>query len=183
MTKLLVVVNGRPRAGKDTAVEYMMGALNDLDILSWAMSSIDPVRDLLAPVTSFSVKDEADRRLLAEVGRSVETHSSWRTAKVVEFARRSFELAEISDAVVFVHMREPDLIAKLRSMLGVIVPDATLLTLFVDKLDAVAVTSNPADAAVETMTYNLRLANAGDLGDLRRAATSMAAELFLRVAA
>lgn len=183
MTKLVIVVNGHPRSGKDTAVEFMMNALNDQDILAWAMSSIDPVRELLAPVTDFKAKTEEERNLLAVVGRAVEEFSSWRTRQVLEFSRACFEASGLSNAVVFVHMREPDLIAKLQGMLARDIPDAGFLTIFVDKPDAAPVKSNAADAGVADMNYNRCLFNGGTLEDLRYAATVMAGELFLKAAA
>jgi hypothetical protein len=183
MSKLVVVINGHPRSGKDTAVEFMMSALNDLDIFAWAMSSIDPVKELLLPVTDGSAKTEQDRKLWAVVGRAVEEHSSWRTSQVVQYAAGRFRDAGVSDAVVFVHMREPDLIAKLQGMLAQHMPEAGFMTIFVDKPDAKPVTSNAADAGVEDMTYNRCLFNAGTLDDLRRAAAVMAGELFLKAAA
>lgn len=183
MSKLVIVINGHPRSGKDTAVEFMISALLDQDIFAWTMSSIDPVRELLAPVSDLRAKTEADRKLMADVGRAVEEHSNWRTRQVVKFARERFYDVGAEQAVVFVHMREPDLIAKLQSMLAKDIPDAGFLTIFVDKPDAAPVTSNAADAGVADMNYNRCLFNGGTLEDLRYAATVMAGELFLKAAA
>lgn len=183
MTKLLIIVNGHPRAGKDTAVDYMSEALRDMGVSAWAMSSIDPVRDLLAPVSDLSSKTEADRKLLSVVGRAVEDHSSWRTRQVANFACDQFHHTGNEDTVVFVHMREPDLIEKTRLMMTELWPDARFLTIFVDRPSAAPVTSNASDAAVEDMLYDLRLFNDGDIYDFRRAATRLAAGLIVKEAA
>ncbi|MCW5720743.1 MAG: hypothetical protein KIS86_06335 [Devosia sp.] len=183
MTKLVVVINGHPRSGKDTAVEFLMNALIDTGVATWAMSSIDPVRELLAPVSDLSAKTEADRLLLAEIGRAVETHSDWRTRQVVQFAASMFYQAADEPAVLFVHMREPDLMRKLNAMLTEALPEVGFFTAFVDRPDAIPVTSNEADAAVTSMRYDLTIHNYGDLHRLEQVCRSLADRLLGEIAA
>ena len=105
----VIVVNGKPRAGKDTAIAFMQEILAEHGIQSMQFSSIDPVRNVIQALgIDVSAKTPADRALLAEIGAAVEKHSGYRSKACLTEALRF--LCCYHNAVVFLHIREPAMI-------------------------------------------------------------------------
>lgn len=157
--KTVIVINGKPRAGKDTAVMFMRAHLKHLGILSAAFSSIDPIKELLAPAVDLSAKTDADRKLLSVVGDALQEHSEFRTKRAIYEISDFFRL--VGNGVFFLHMREPLLIAKMKSECegqGV-----TLLSILLKSDLARDVTNNSSDAGVETGVYDRVCTNNSDL--------------------
>ena len=111
----IVVVNGLPRAGKDTFIEFCKQQAVSRANRTGSFSSIEPVRVLMdrAGVNTHR-KTAADRELLATVGAALETHSQWRSratvTEMVSFARA----VQRQDGVFFLHVREPDVMARIQ---------------------------------------------------------------------
>ncbi len=159
--KKVIVVNGRPRAGKDTAIAFMQGILQEHRIASIQFSSIDPVRDVVQRLgIDVSAKTPADRALLAEIGSSVEKHSGYRSKACLTEALRFF--ASHSKAVVFLHIREPAMIETVAAGLDRMAK-IDLISVLVESERAEHVTSNAADMGVEGLSYNAKLSNHGSL--------------------
>jgi len=163
--KSVIVVNGKPRAGKDTAVAFMQEILAEHGIQSMQFSSIDPVRNVITAMgIDVSAKTPADRALLAEIGDAVVKHSGYRSKACLTEAFRFF--AGRDDAVVFLHIREPAIIetvaAGLRHM-----AKSELLSVYVESNRAETVTSNAADMGVADIDYDARLSNNGSLEILK----------------
>lgn len=162
--RVVVVVNGRPRAGKDTAVISMCGMLAAAGWSAGAYSSIDPVRSLLLHqgIMHPDKKTGAERDLLASVGDALQRYNQFRTAGCL----KRIEATETTqqDSCLFIHMREPANIALLReqSLDRVTRFD----TLFVSGPRAEMVESNAADAGVEGLVYDHELVNDGSYGRL-----------------
>jgi len=71
--KTVVIVNGHPRAGKDTAVDFLEVMLGEAGHNVMRYSSIDPVREALSHIgVDTSAKTEADRAVLVEVGMALQ---------------------------------------------------------------------------------------------------------------
>lgn len=162
--KTVIFVNGAPRAGKDTVIEFMQQHLDARNLPSGSFSSIDPVRAMLNRIgMNTSGKTEADRKLLATIGDALEEHSkrrsSWCVWNAVDF------FSENGFGVFFLHVREPLLIQRITAALAPL--GITCLTVFVDGARAEYVFSNPADAGVADMVYDHTLLNNGTLEDLR----------------
>lgn len=157
--KTIIAINGPPRAGKDTAVDMMQRILNECQIETDAFSSIQPIKDLLAPVVDLSAKTPADRKLLSIVGDALQEHSQFRTKAAYD------HMHSMPDgAVLFIHMREPDLIAVLRALAHK--NGWRFIRLFVESNRAEDVTNNPSDANVANGEYDERLFNNGSLAEL-----------------
>lgn len=168
--KMIVVVNGYARSGKDTVVSFLMGLCSERDVHAASFSSIDPVFSMLVKAGIRMNRhrlSDADRDLLAEVGTAVEKHSFFRTEKVV---RRAYYLgrdaeAAGEDAILFVFMREPENIERVRARAAS--EGFEFRTLLVERPNVRRVTSNAADMAVEGMKYDLKIVNDGSLDDLQ----------------
>lgn len=169
--RFLIFVNGKPRAGKDTVVALLEKALHQKMILTHAMSSIDDVRNMLR-MNGFNVdlKSPKERDLLAEVGDAVEKYNGFKTSKC---AMKSLAILEDDYRAVFVHMREPALISRTKTMVTDVNPMVRPVTIFVDRPDAENVTSNSADAGVAGMVYDYTIRNDGTLFELAAACNEL----------
>jgi len=170
----VIIVNGKPRAGKDTFIKMMSNALREQGIDVDTFSSIDPVRWMLTMAgLDLTAKTEADRKLLAVVGAELEEHCGFRTNRSYSQVEQFAAVHQRSLGVFFLHMREPALIEKMRQMLHW----ADLTTVFIESDRAENVTSNSADAGVQGMTYDHVLSNSGTLDDLREVARELLATI------
>lgn len=169
--QLVLVINGRPRAGKDTALAYME---TQFQILGWrtqCCSSIDPVRNVLTTLgIDTSAKTPRDRDLLAEVGRSLETHSGYRTDACMSEIGTFFQPGAMKqNRVFFLQMREPDLIAVMHQKCTA--RDYSFGTILVTGVRGLKIDSNAADAGTDDMRYDYAIPNNGDFGDLAKDCT------------
>ena len=158
----VILINGRPRTGKDTVVNLMCNALMERGYMAEAFSSIDPIKALLGSVIDLSQKTEADRILLSEVGDALEKHSAFRTNRCIWFAEDVFRESE--NAVVFLHVREPENIQKLRTTF--LAKGINVVRLLVVSARGIDVDSR-ADQVAGTGRYDLMIVNNGTLDDLK----------------
>lgn len=166
MNRTVIIVNGLPRAGKDSTIDFMRGHLREARIQAGSFSSIDPVRAMLTGLgIDLSAKTPADRKLMAEVGDSLQEHGQWRTNWSVMNALDFF--GDNESGVFFIHMREPALIAMVRKRLESL--EIKVLTVLVLSNRAEMITNNRADAGVLNGRYNERITNDGTLEDLESA--------------
>lgn len=167
----VIVVNGPPRAGKDTLIGFMGQHLNDARIQWEEFSSIDPVKEMLTKAGFYlTKKTEADRKLLAVVGEAVEEHSQWRTQQCLEKIA-DFDSTYNNEGVVFLHIREPENIKRVRDALNMAgATGIKFRTVFLSSSRAENVTSNEADRRVAEMEYNRYALNDGSLDELNEKA-------------
>lgn len=160
------VVNGEPRSGKDTFIDFMMLILNDAGVPVSQFSSIDPVRGMLNDLDTVDIsgKSPEDRKLLSVVGEALQEHSSFKTGMsfnhISAFSR---SIPDEETGVFFLHMREPDLIERMKSGL---LPDKSLTTIKVVSKRSESVKNNSSDAGVHDMVYDLIVENNGSRGAL-----------------
>ena len=183
MTKV-VVVNGRPRAGKDSFIAACEQHLGREGVSFASFSSIDPIRDILSAAgVDVSEKTEADRKLLAVMGDALEEHSSYRThrciAEIMEFHH-----ANGPESVFFLHIREPYNIRKVmrgiaQTRMG---QNIEFTTILIKSKRELAINSNRADANVGEMAYDEVIHNDGTLGDLHILAGQCVKNLLRRSA-
>ena len=116
---LIVVVNGRPRSGKDEFTNAFLRAASLCGFDTHFMSSIDPVRNMLrvAGVDVFG-KTPEDRVCLAEIKESLERHSNFTTKALAKTYRNLCNPDNAKPFVFVTHIREPENIAKLQAYLG-----------------------------------------------------------------
>ena len=163
----VIVINGPPRAGKDTLVELRSKHYRERGHYVAAMSSIDPVREMLVRAgIDTSQKTPADRKLLAGVGALLEEHSDFRTKHCKNRIQIIADAFKKSSPIVFVHMREPEHIDTLEAMLFPL--GIKVWRIFVESKRALTDFSNEVDAGVFSMRRNFTIRNDGTLEDLDR---------------
>ncbi|AZO29309.1 hypothetical protein [Mesorhizobium sp. M1B.F.Ca.ET.045.04.1.1] len=173
--KLVVVVNGHPRSGKDTVVNGLSEVLKEFGWLTGAISSIDPIRNVLRGLgIPVDKKTTAERDLLANMKACLEGYDNWVTRSCVSSALARLDIGYSGKDVIFLHVREPAAIALTKELL----PDSVeFLTIFVDRAAAEQVSTNAADANVENYPYDISLGNNGDLASLGASLVALAAKI------
>lgn len=167
MVKAVIFINGRPRSGKDSCVNFMRSALGRAGVSNAAFSSIDPVKALLKQMGfNTEAKTPKDRNLLAEFGDSLEAYNGYRSSKTVDFVENFFESHE--SGVVFLHTREPMMIQRISRMLSRI-SGLRVNTVLVTSPRSENNHTNQADSGVEGMRYDVHIPNEGTLLELGRA--------------
>jgi hypothetical protein len=173
----VIVVNGPPRAGKDTFIEMVTEALKAMDVPVASFSSIDPVREMFTSAgIDLSEKTEADRLLLSVVGDALETHGNWRTKACVNNIE-TFRNANFGRGVFFLHIREPQNIEVVRGLCEMTLNRVKFTTVYLDSIRAEKITSNASDAGVMNMPYDQVIYNNGGKDVLRKVALRFAHEV------
>lgn len=163
------IVNGNPRAGKDTLVEMVSDHLHKLGVAARSFSSIEPVRAALAALrVDVSKKTEADRLVLAEVGAALERHSGFRTKACLRF------IMENPAPVKFLYVREVSILNMLKAYLEQDGKGVTVRTIIVSNPNARPVTSNASDADVRKMPADVSVVNDANLEELDLLAATLA---------
>lgn len=161
--KTVIVVNGYPRAGKDTAVDFMRAWLLNGRVSNTAYSAIDVVRVMLGSRDiDLSAKTPADRKLLATVGDAMQEHSQFITN--MAFSAIKWFFHAIPTGVFFLHMREPDRIEIMRQHCEAI--GVRLIKVCVISDLAEKVFSNTADANVDQIEYDWIIDNNASVEEL-----------------
>lgn len=166
MSSIVFVVNGQPRAGKDTLVRFMGDALGTAGYAVTHFSSIDPIKSIVSEGLGIDIskKTEADRYLLASIGALVEEHSSFRSNICLDVVRSVIKQLEGKSVGIFLQIREPHIIDKVREeLLKDKIPTYRIL---VTSPRAQEVISNSADAGVAGTAFDYLVKNNGTLGKL-----------------
>lgn len=160
--KLILIVNGLPRAGKDSAVRLMRAQLEVRDWRTAEFSSIDLVRDILKALPVPQEKTQAYRDALAEIGFSLEKFCNFRT-RACTHRIQNFMRTDDSNQAFFLHVREPAMIDQLRSW--AFGHGFTLRVIMVTGRGE-NITSNAADARALDTVGDYFLDNSGSLVSL-----------------
>jgi len=162
---LVVVINGRPRAGKDTFVAYTKHHLSIKGYAGASFSSIQPVKDMINNAGIYvGAKTDKDRDLMSEIGDAVEKHSEFRFENCMSQVV-SFHLNKSAPGVIFLHIREKHLIDKMENWVKDL-PKTQFLKIILKSDRSQNVTSNASDANVDDIIYDHYLFNNGTLADL-----------------
>ena len=160
--KIVIFINGFAGSGKDESVKFINKHLDAEGLPNGAVSSIDPVRNMMRdagyPVDR---KSPDDRAALAEIGNVVEKYYGTKTAYAVGKAHEFFEAH--GKGIVFIHVREPEMIKKMTRMLK---SEIQVIRLLVTRPGYTGVTSNRADLDVMKLVYDCIVPNDGTLADL-----------------
>lgn len=177
----VVVVNGKPRAGKDEFCALVAKYCEARWMIPvGTFSTIDPVRELLAHVdVDVTQKRPEDRRLLSVLGEELERHSDFKTKTTL---RRTGDHA--TRGIAFVHAREGHTIEKLRSQVECMLPRSTFSTLWLSRpgYDHPEPSNDSDRIDGSEVCYDWSVANSGSLLDLEFAAARFA-DLLLSGAA
>lgn len=176
MQNILFIVNGYPRAGKDTFVDICGGMIAAKGHHASASSSID----LIKSVTDFlgiseEPKTPEKRALWSDLKASLEKYNRFASRRTVQGILETMSKSKPKIRVGFVHVREPDAIDFMKT----IARDCEVFTIFVDRDDAERVTSNASDMEVENYDYDVIIRNHGTLENLENLAEAFVMNTML----
>jgi dephospho-CoA kinase len=162
----IIIINGRPRAGKDTFVEFCQKHCN------WCLniSTVDFVKKIATCCGWDGAKTPENRKFLSDLKDLL---TQWNDVPYKDvcneiglFKNRviAYDFDPSTDAIAFVHCREPKEIARLCKELN-----AQSLLITRDEVETND-QSNHADAEVYNYNYDYIISNEGTLQDLENAA-------------
>ena len=150
--KMIFIVNGKPRAGKDTFAQI----LNEyMDVYKY--SSVTKVKEIAKQCGWTGAKEEKDRKFLHELKMLTSAYSDMSYNDVLEEIDK-FKKGELDADIFVVDVREPEEIDRL-------VKATKAFTIFIENNRVPSITSNAADANVENYKYDFVIQNNGTLSD------------------
>ena len=150
--KMIFIVNGKPRAGKDTFAQI----LNEyMDVYKY--SSVTKVKEIAKQCGWTGAKEEKDRKFLHELKMLTSAYSDMSYNDVLEEIDK-FKKGELDADIFVVDVREPEEIDRL-------VKATKAFTIFIENNRVPSITSNAADANVENYRYDFVIQNNGTLED------------------
>ena len=158
----VVVINGYPKAGKDTFVEFCQDVLGTFRCRN--LSTIDYIKKI-APLFGWrGEKTPEARRFLAKL-KDISTEYNDFSYRYIKKQLLAIEKEEWNgeDIVVFIHCREPKDIERF-------VRDYNAITVLVKNKRVEDEYSNEADANVENYRYDVTILNNTTLDNLKLSA-------------
>ena len=152
MDKLVFIVNGKPRAGKDTFAMILNRYMN-----VYKYSAVTKVKEIATLCGWDGQKEERDRKFLHELKMLTSEYSDMAYQDVINEIKK-YRNGEIEADIFIVDVREPEEIERLAKEVGA-------LTVFIENNNVPAITSNAADANVENYEYDFVVPNNGTMND------------------
>lgn len=151
--KKIVIINGSGTVGKDTFVDFCRIYANIMNI-----SSVDKIKEAAKLIGWDGGKTEEDRKFLSDLKLLSTGYNNY----PYEYIKTNIEQFEHdrSLGVMFIHVREPEEIEKLKKEFGCI-------TLLIQNVNKEGISSNMADANVENYEYDYVVHNDEDLIELK----------------
>ena len=163
--KLVVIINGSGGVGKDSlcaAVEKAMPTIN--------ISSIDPIKDIARYAGWDGTKDDAGRLLLVELKQAFVRYNDL----PLKFLCEQYEKFLASENVVlFVHIREPEEIAKFKKC----VTDAICKTILITR-NTHREWKNTSDSNVNDYAYDCYFENNRSLEESGKAFVELISDIL-----
>lgn len=153
--KTVLIVNGKPRAGKDTFVELL-----SCMIPVYKYSIIEKVKCIALDCGWKGGKEEKDRKFLYELKKLTDEYSDMSFIDVYERIE-AFAKDEIKEVLFAVDIRDPEDIEMMKDLTGA-------FTVFIENENVPEITSNPADANVANYEYDFVIKNNGTMDDYKR---------------
>ena len=150
--KMIFVVNGKPRAGKDTFASILGEYMN-----VYKYSAVTKVKRIAKECGWTGAKEERDRKFLHELKMLTSAYSDMSFNDVMAEIEK-FNKGEIDADVFVVDIREPEEIDR-------IVKATKAFTIFIENENVPEITSNAADANVANYKYDFTIYNNGTLDD------------------
>lgn len=152
--KKIFIVNGKPRAGKDTFAELL-----GKHCRVFKYSSVDKVKQIAAKCGWDGSKMDKDRRFLAELKRITTEYNDMSYDDVAE--KVAYFLKTDFFDVMLIDIREPEEIERAIEGFGA-------EAIFIENKNVPAVTTNLSDRNVELFEYDHIVLNNGTLEDFEK---------------
>lgn len=149
--KKIYIVNGKPRAGKDTFAELL-----GKHCRVFKYSSVDKVKQIAAKCGWDGGKDDKDRKFLADLKRITTEFNDMSYDDVAE--KVAYFLKTDFFDVMLIDIREPEEIERAIEGYGA-------EAIYINNVNVPMVTSNESDANVDNFVYDYIIANDGTLDE------------------
>ncbi|MCL2004273.1 MAG: hypothetical protein FWG72_09775 [Oscillospiraceae bacterium] len=156
MSKLTVVINGKPESGKDALCDAVVRQGRARKI-----SSIDPIAAIAKQGGWDGVKDARSRKLLSDLKRIFAEYNDLPTQYLLQEYRR---FLGSEDEVLFVHIRERDQIEAFKTAAA-----GPCVTLLIRRPGSSGKMGNPSDDEVNLVHYDVTFENDQPLADAEKA--------------
>lgn len=169
--KHLIILNGRSTAGKDTFVKLVTEALYDLSGNNWEfanISSVQPIKDIINQIGL----DDADkglewRQLVVDMKVALNKVRRYADELAVRMVREELNKAS-ENAVVFLHVREPESICQIMTRVPF---NWKVTTIWIERFN---VPSQANDSTSKDFLYNYIITNDGSLEEFKTQAIEFA---------
>ena len=147
MDKTVIVINGKGGCGKDTLCDV---AAKEYSVMN--VSSITPIKEMAKVIGWVGVKTIEDRKFLSDLKALVSEYNDGANEYLISMAEGfSKNICE----VMFIHIREPDMIEHFKETLSQRVPGLRVITLLVNRDEQkYTVYGNRADDEVDNYKYD-----------------------------
>lgn len=166
--KTVLIINGKPRAGKDTFVELL-----SYMVPVYKYSIIEKVKSIALDCGWKGGKEEEDRKFLCDLKKLTDDYSDLSFTDVYEKITQ-FAADEIKEPLFAVDIREPEDIEMMKDLTGAI-------TVFIENENVPEITSNPADANVYNYDYDFVVKNNGTMDDYKKEVYNFILALLPRI--
>lgn len=148
--KKVVIINGSGGSGKDTFVEFC-------PLFYMNTSTIDPIKSAAKMLGWNGIKDEKSRKFLSDLKKIVTEYNDYCNTYIMN----QYKVFSVDkNAVMFIHVREPENIDILKQM----IPEAVTLLITSDRVDKI--TSNDSDRRIEEYRYDYIIDNSSTIEQL-----------------
>lgn len=166
--KRIVVINGSGTSGKDEIAKisqdlFVFPSNCFLEINVRVISSIDRVKEIAKQFGWYGHKNDLGRRFLSDIK---DAWTKFNNGPLMDISKKINELDSDKDWLVFVHIREPEEIHKMKYFTGINDEHGEIFTLLIRR-PGVEQFDNHADQEVEEYTYDYIIENDGTLDDLK----------------
>ncbi|MVA47260.1 hypothetical protein GOZ83_19585 [Agrobacterium vitis] len=177
MTNLIVIVNGYPQSGKDTATGYLIEAMSEMAWSCAQFSIIDPVRDFLFRIGVRCIdKTPEQRKLMSDIMDRLEAHDHALSMNVLERVEAwSLNQNTYMDRAAFIHVRQISAINWIKQS----VTNAMVVTLGIERSGTDQGLSNAADSGVWNYHYDCVIGNNSSLSEFQWSCRAIAEFLDL----
>ena len=158
----IIVINGMGGVGKDTFVDCCCRNTSKKII---NISTIDPIKELAKQIGWNGNKDNKDRKFLSDLKDLLTEYNNFS----FQYVSKQIQ-ANLDSDIIFIHCREPKEIKKIVDGFGAV-------TLLVKNPRITPITSNHADAEVESYNYDYIINNDKSLISLIRKSAEFLTEI------
>ena len=167
------IVNGYPRSGKDSFVDY---CLKRIGPCGDKMSTVDEIKKFAKKMGWNGEKTPESRYYLSELKQITDDwldSSNYlidKKIRIIEAEADAYGM-NYDQFVLFIHCREPNKIKE-------IVKKYAAKTIFISRNSEKAAFSNKSDSDVEEYSYDFQIENAGTLDELKEKAEKFVEEVI-----
>lgn len=144
--KKIVIINGTGGSGKDTFVQFA-----EKYAKVYNFSSIDKVKEIAKIIGWNGQKSEKDRKFLSDLKKLTTDYNDMPLHSVLDAVKNFYDSEK---EVMFIHIREPEEIAKAINAI-----DGEVHTLLIKRDGLDNINSNYSDAAVDNYKYDYYINN------------------------